>query len=107
MSTVKLCSKWPTCLKHWQLLKVSQRNFSAVHTSGTMWGSNIFSNPMHELQPLVEVPLSSLAEEIFNPSEKEICEAHKHFQRASNRVSVYKGKIQPDLLPNLNLPEVG
>ena len=61
---------------------------------------------MRELQPLLQVPLTSLAEEIFNPSEREIGEGHEMLRRTDRNISLYKGEIRPESLPELNLPEV-
>ena len=111
MNSTKFCAQFIkrfllTASNRHKVAKVIVRNFTASHLDATKWSSNVYSNPMHELQPLLQVPLTNLAEEIFNPSETEISEGHKMLLRADRNISLYKGEIQPESLPELNLPEV-
>ena len=110
MNSIKLCPVFTkyflTASRRHKIAKVIRRNFTASHVNAVEWSSNSYSNPMHELQPLLQVPLTSLAEEIFNPSETEISEGHKMLQQVDRNIMSYKGQIRPESLPNLNLPEV-
>ena len=111
MNSTKFCALFAkhllvTASNSHKVAKVITRNLTGSHPDATKWSSSIYSNPMHELQPLLQVPVTSFAEEIFNPSETEISEGHKMLQRADRNISLYKGKVQPESLPELNLPEV-
>ena len=70
------------------------------------WDSSGYSNPINELQPLLQVPISSLAGELFQPSKEEIAEGHKMFQHTGGHNALVYTKADPELLPDLNLPEV-
>ena len=111
MNSTKFCAQLTkrlllTASNRHKTAKVVVRNFTASRVDATEWSSNVYSNPMRELQPLLQVPLTSLAEEIFNPSEREIGEGHEMLRRTDRNISLYKGEIRPESLPELNLPEV-
>ena len=111
MNSTKFCAQLTkrlllTASNRHKTAKVVGRNFTASRVDATEWSSNVYSNPMRELQPLLQVPLTSLAEEIFNPSEREIGEGHEMLRRTDHNISLYKGEIRPESLPELNLPEV-
>ena len=111
MNSTKFCAQLTkrlllTASNRHKTAKVIVRNFTASRVDATEWSKNVYSNLMRELQPLLQVPLTNLAEEIFNPSEREIGEGHEMLRRTDRNISLYKGEIRPESLPELNLPEV-
>ena len=81
--------------------------FTTTSEQRAKWNDSIYSNPMNDLQPLLQVPVSSLTENLFQPNNQAIDEGHRLFQHPGRGdVIVYRPEIESELLPDLNLPEV-
>ncbi len=79
---------------------------AAFRTCGSVrlkWSTDIYANPIKELEPMLQVPLSSIAEDLFNPSTTEVDHGRSLFYQ---RLTVYKSEIDPEELPTLGQPEV-
>ena len=86
--------------------KIFTAKFNYASNLASKWDTNIYSNPLKELQPLVQIPLTNIVEDIFKPREQDIDEAHQMFQPRKGDAIVYKAEVRPEMLPELNIPEV-